>query len=352
MQDNQNIHIQPFGKLSNGHETKLFTLTNANGVSVGLSNYGARVVSFTCPDQNNNYKDIVLGFDNVKDYENSGAYIGASVGRFANRIANAQFELNDQKYMLDANSDSNHLHGGISGFDSRIWHAEVRKADVPTVRFSLFSPDGDQGYPGNLTVHITYTLDNSNALTIKVDAGSDADTPISITNHSYFNLAGSGPVLGHWLTVHSDLYTPQDTNQVPMGEYASVADTPFDFRTAKQIGANIDDDHEQIKIGSGYDHNFMTAAAKSQRIELAALLEDRNSGRTLKVFTDAPGLQLYTANFMDGSLGKNVAHHSRHALCLEPQNIPDSPNKPSFPSCILKQGERYQHTMVFECGTL
>jgi len=351
MQGDQNIHTQSFGTLSNGYETKLFTLTNSNGVSVGLSNYGATLVSFICPDRHGNDSDIVLGFDSVEGYENSGAYIGASVGRFANRIAGAKFSLNGREYTLDANGGVNHLHGGAAGFDKRIWHADILDTPAPAIRFSLFSPDGDQGYPGNLTIHITYTLDDSNALTIKVNAGSDADTPISITNHSYFNLAGSGSILDHWLTVLSDRYTPQDEHQVPTGEYASVVNTPLDFTTARQIGERIDDEHEQIKRGSGYDHNFMTAAVDSQKVELAAILEDRQSGRTLKVSTDAPGLQLYSANFLDGATGKNVEHLSRHAVCLEPQHVPDAPNKPSFPSSILKQGERYRHTMVFEVGT-
>ncbi len=345
------IHIRSFGVLKDNRETSLYTLKNNNGVSVSISNYGATLVSYICPDRQGQLDDIVLGFDNVSGYENSDAYIGATVGRFANRIGHASFSLNNKTYSLDANAAPHHIHGGVSGFSSRIWHADVLDREEPTLRLSLFSPDGDQGYPGNMTVHLLYSLNEANQLHIQIDASSDSDTPISMTNHSYFNLAGSGPINDHWLTLKSNRYTPLDLTQLPSGKFASVEGTPFDFRNARQIGEHIDERHEQLRLGSGYDHNFMTPASEDGELALMATLEDRNLGRKLQLSTNAPGMQLYTANFLAAVAGKGIKHQARHAICLEPQNIPDAPNKPSFPSCILKAGDKYRHTIVFETST-
>lgn len=344
------IEVEPFGQL-NKQEAKLYTLRNKNGLSASITDYGATLVSFSCPDGTGQFADIVLGFDTLQGYLDSDAYMGATVGRFANRIANGEFKLNGKHYTLDKNGGPNHLHGGVSGFNSRIWHSQIIESQQSALRFTLFSPDGDQGYPGNLTIHVTYTLTDSDQLIFEAEAVCDNDTPISITNHSYFNLAGRGSIEDHYLQIFSDLYTPLDDQQVPTGELAKVENTPLDFKRPKRIGKDIDNDDVQIKIGSGYDHNFMTAAAESKTIEAAAEIEDRQNGRTLTIFTDSPGLQLYTANFLSGSKGKGVEHKARHALCLEPQQVPDAPNKAQFPSCILKAGQRFKTTTIFEAST-
>lgn len=344
------VEVRPFGRLNDSRETKLYTLRNANGIEASITDYGATLVSFLAPDRNGNVADIVLGYDKQQDYIDSAAYLGATVGRFANRIADGRFELNGKAYTLDTNCGPNHLHGGQSGFDSRIWHSEILHTSEPSLRFSLFSPDGDQGYPGNLTAHTTYCLNDLNQLVIKMTATCDADTPISMTNHSYFNLAGSGSIEDHYLKLNCEHYTPLNQNHIPSGELASVANTPFDFRHARKVGEQIDSDHEQLKIGSGYDHNFVTPAYQSGQLALVAELEEKVSGRVLSVSTNAPGLQLYTANFLDGRVGKQVKHESRHAVCLEPQHIPDAPNNAAFPSCILKPGEQYEHTIIFACS--
>lgn len=347
----KSVHTRPFGVLNDTKEATLYTLRNDHGVSASLTNYGATLVALNCPDRNGRMADIVLGFDNVNDYVKSGTYIGATVGRYANRIGGAAFEIEGKRYSLDANNGPNSLHGGLDGFNRRLWHAEIIDADCPTVRFSLFSPDGDQGFPGNMTIHVTYSLNNENALSIHVDATSDASTPISITNHSYFNLAGKGPIDDHWLHIPSDRYTPLNDDQIPTGEFASVENTPFDFTAPHQVGERINADHPQIKIGGGYDHNFITSAKAGAEPVEAAMLEHKESGRILRAYTNAPGIQLYTANFLGSDeYGKGVTHHPRHSLCLEPQHIPNTPNNSDFPSCILNPGERYRHTMVFHCS--
>lgn len=357
--------VTSFGHLSDGRETKVFTLTNNSGMSARVSDYGATLVSFLAPDRKGALGDIVLGFDDVRSYERNGAYMGATVGRFANRIADGKFTIDGQSYELAVNNGPNHLHGGVEGFSYRIWDAEIldgseigssaidsSEIDSPAsaVRFSLQSPDGDENYPGNLDISVTYRLLENGQLHIDVAAKTDATTPISITNHSYFNLAGAGPIAGHWLKVPSTHYTPLSDKQVPTGELAPVTDTPFDFQTFRQIGERIEDTHPQLDIGSGYDHNFMTQANGTEPV-LAACAEHRESGRTLALYTNAPGVQLYTANFIGGS-GKGVAHTARHAFCLEPQAIPDAPNQSVFPSCFITPDEPYQHTMIFEAGVL
>ncbi len=339
------IKQRAFGKLASGKEATLYTLSNSNGVQVDVCDYGATLVALRCPDREGNIGNIVLGFHSIEAYLESDAYLGATVGRFANRIADGKFELKEKQYSLDINGTPNHIHGGVDGFDKRMWHANVLSQEASAIRFSLFSPDGDQGYPGNLSMHCVYRLENDNRLTIAFDATCDQSTPISITNHSYFNLAGSASVLDHWLTLDADFYTPMNQQQIPTGEIAPVADTPFDFRSAHQIGERINDNHEQLKITSGYDQNFITKAQQHGGVVHAAKLRDEPSGRQLDIFTDAPAMQVYTANFLEGAPQLNLVRHS--SICIEPQNFPDAPNNNAFPSCILHPGETYKNTIVF-----
>lgn len=345
------ISIDDFGALPNGRRCKLFTLRNANGVSASITDFGATLTSFISPDREGQLADIVLGFDNVAGYYHADAYMGAMVGRFANRIAAGRFELHGKRYQLDVNNGPNHLHGGNEGFDMRIWHAEALKNNSG-VRFSLFSPDGDQGYPGNLTIHVLYRLSEDNELSIKIDANTDQPTPISLTNHSYFNLAGRGSITDHWLQIPATHFTPLDKNQIPTGDILPVAGTPLDFRKPHRLGERIDDAHEQIDIGSGYDHNFVTGATLGGERKIAAILEEKHSGRVLELSTNAPGLQVYTANFLDASTeGKGMLHKRRHAVCLEPQNFPDAVNKPTFPSSILSPGNKYHGEIALKVRT-
>lgn len=348
------VTTRPFGNLPNGQSTTLYTLKNSHGVRAGISNYGATLVSLSCPDKRGISADIVLGFDDIQGYLNSDAYMGSTVGRFANRIANGGFTIAGTHYTLATNNGPNHLHGGLNGFDKRVWHAEILDDSNAAVRFTLFSPDGDQGYPGNVRIHCTYRLNEEGQLQIDIDATSDKATPINITNHAYFNLTGkTGSALEHNLHIASTHYTPLNEHQIPSGEQKTVVGTPFDFTETTRLGERINTEHPQLNIGNGYDHNFITPAMKSGQTELAATLSDKTSGRKLEVYTNAPGLQLYTANFLDGrAYGKGVTHERRGAVCLEPQHFPDSPNRPDFPSCIIEPGQRYRHTMIFAVSLL
>jgi aldose 1-epimerase len=319
--------------------------------------YGAIIVSLRVPDRSGQLGDVVLGFDTFDEYvARKPPYFGAIVGRYGNRIAKGRFTLDGKTYELATNNGPNHLHGGEKGFDKLVWNAEPfeRGGDVGIV-YTLMSPDGDQGYPGTLNIRTTYTLSAANALTMDYDATTNKATPINLTQHSYFNLAGegSGDILGHELTIDADRYTPVDETLIPTGELAAVDGTPFDFRTTTAIGARIDADNPQLRYGQGYDHNWvLSGGSTGSALHHAARLADPKSGRTLDVSTTEPGLQFYAGNFLDGTIAGKAGHvyRRRNALCLETQHFPDSPNHENFPSTILRPGARHQSTTVFAFG--
>jgi aldose 1-epimerase len=337
------IKKSPFGNTPLG-PASLFTCTNSNGIVVKLTDYGAIVVSVETPDLNGKRANIALGFPTIDGYLLRHPYFGATVGRFCNRIAKGQFELDGQEYKLATNNGANHLHGGVVGFDRVIWQAEaVRTNGGVGVRFTRRSPDGEEGYPGNLDVSALYLLTNEDELRVEFTATADRATPVNLTNHSYWNLhgAGSGKILDHQLMIAADQYLPVDSELIPTGELKPVAGTPLDFRQPTAIGARI------ANVGGnpiGYDHCYVLRS-KGQSMELAARVADPASGRVLEVYTDQPGVQLYTGNFLSG--GESDGGFGQHAgLCLETQHFPDSPNQPNFPSTILHPGETFRRTTV------
>ena len=346
-----NVIRAPFGTLPDGRAVEIFTLANPSGVEVRTIPYGAIIVSIKVPDRAGTIDDVVLGFDALDGYLKQSPYFGAVVGRYGNRIAKGRFAIDGTPFRLATNNGPNHLHGGVRGFDKLLWHAEMfLREDEAGVVYTLTSPDGDEGYPGTLNAKVTYTLTAANALTVDYDATTDKPTVVNLTQHSYFNLAGRGDILGHRLTIDADRYTPVDATLIPTGELAPVDGTPFDFRQPTMIGARIGADNGQIRNGGGYDHNWVLGSAKA--LQHAAKLEDPSSGRTLDVSTTEPGLQFYSGNFLDGTLtGKGGrVYQKRAAVCLETQHFPDSPNHPNFPSTLLRPGERYQSKTVFGFG--
>jgi aldose 1-epimerase len=345
-----------FGALPDGTTVDLYTLTNASGVEMRVTNYGGIIVSLKTPDRTGKLDDIVLGMDSLEGYLKGVPYFGAIVGRYGNRIANARFTLDGKTYTLAANNGKNALHGGLKGFDKQAWKAEPfeRAGEVGLV-LTYLSPDGDQGYPGALSAKVTYTLTDRNELAVDYEATTDKATPINLTQHSYFNLAGAGTrdVLTHELTLNADRYTPVDATLIPTGELAPVDGTPFDFRTNTAIGARIDAAHPQIKFGGGYDHNWVLTR-QGDGLSLAARVVEPTSGRVLEVRTTEPGVQFYTGNFLDGTItGKGGrVYQKRYGFCLETQHYPDSPNKPSFPSSIVRPGTPLRSKTVFAFSTL
>ncbi len=344
----------PFGTLPDGTAVDLFTLTNAQGVEVRAITYGGIIVSIRVPDREGRLDDVVLGYDTLDGYVARNPYFGCITGRYANRIAKARFTLEGRTYRLAANDGPNHLHGGVRGFDKVVWRGEpLQEADRVGVVFSRTSPDGEEGYPGTLDVRVTYALTDANELRVEYEATTDKPTPVNLTQHTYFNLKGegSGDVLGHVLAIDADRYTPVDETLIPTGALEPVDGTPFDFRTPAPIGARIAADHEQIRRGRGYDHNFVLRRAGDGLVRAARVVEP-TTGRTLEVWTTEPGLQFYSGNFLDGTIrgkGGHVYGH-RSGFCLETQHFPDSPNQPQFPSTILRPGERYHSTTVFRFG--
>jgi aldose 1-epimerase len=338
-----------FGTVS-GQNVELFTLRNAHGIEVKATNYGAIITSIVTPDRTGRPGDIVLGFDALDAYLKDPPYFGAVVGRYGNRIAKGRFTLDGRTYRLATNNGPNHLHGGLKGFDKVVWKAEPVSEGTGVV-FSRRSPDGEEGYPGNLDVRITYTLTDDNQLVIDYHATTDKATPVNLTQHSYFNLAREGDILGHQLLIAADRYTPVDSTLIPTGDLAPVEGTPFDFRTPTAIGARIDQPNDQLKNGGGYDHNWVVNRNGAGR-QLAARVLEPTSGRTLEVSTTEPGLQFYTGNFLDGTItGKGGrVYLRRSAFCLETQHFPDSPNQPKFPSTILRPGGAYDSQTVFRFG--
>jgi aldose 1-epimerase len=349
------IKMSIFGKMPDGQPVHLYTLTNRKGMQVALADYGARIVSIDVPDGHGNLADVVLGFDSFKGYLGNDPYFGATVGRYANRIAKGTFTLDGVQYKLPINDGPNSLHGGTQGFDKRVWTAKELSQSHPAVEFTYLSKNGEEGYPGDLHVAVVYRLEDDNVLRIDYTATTDKDTVINLTNHSYFNLSGqgSGSILNEEAMINASHFTPIDANLIPTGEIHSVGGTPFDFRKLTRIGARINEDNEQLKFAHGYDDNFVLDR-ESAGLVLAARVVDPESGRVLECFTTEPGLQFYTGNFLDGSIhGKRgKVYGRRSAFTLETQHFPDSPNHPDFPSTELKPGETYHQTTIFKFSTL
>ncbi len=337
---------QSFGTTSRGEPARLFVLRNAHGITARLTDYGATLVGLSLPDRAGIFEDVLLGFDDVSGYESdANQYFGCTTGRVANRIAKGRFKLGARTYSVATNNGPNHLHGGGPRALSRVmWQAE--RLDPQALRFTYVSPDGEEGYPGALTIAVTFSLTDDDELTIEYEATTDAATPVNLTNHAYWNLAGHGSptVLDHELVLMADQYTPTDDTLIPTGELASVGDTAFDFRTAKTIRRDLG--RVADTAAGGFDHNFVLRG-EAGKLRLAAALRDPASGRTLQILTTEPGIQFYSGNFLHGQIGKQGRlYEHRSACCLETQHFPDSVNQPAFPSVILKPGETYRHKTV------
>ena len=339
----------PFGNLPDGSPVTAYTLANRHGMQVKVLDFGAIISEVHVPDRDGKFADVVLGFDHIEPYLANMAFLGAVIGRFGNRIAKGQFSLDGKDYQLAINNAPNHLHGGEQGFHQVLWQAVPFETDEAVgITFTRSSPDGEDGYPGKLDVTLVYELNNDNALSLRYHAVTDQATPVNLTNHSYFNLAGQGHILGHELSINADRYTPVDAGSIPTGELADVAGTPFDLRQPTVIGDSIDLPHEQIRIGRGYDQNFVLNKKAGQLLNLAATVRDPASGRMMQVYTQEPGVQFYSGNFLDGTLGgKGQTYGYRSGFALEPQHFPDSPNQPAFPNTILRPGEQYQTETVY-----
>ncbi len=344
------ITKQDFGQTTDGIPATLYTLTNNNGMQVKITNYGGTVTSILAPDKAGSLGEITLGFDNLAQYIKESPYFGCLVGRYANRIAEGKFTLNGVEYVLAQNDVDRHLHGGLVGFDKVVWQAEELSDDNgDALSLTYQSVDGEENYPGTLDVTVVYTLTNDNELKIDYTATTEVDTVLNLTNHTYFNLAGSGDILGHELTLNADSFTPIDSTLIPIGELRSVKGTPLDFTSATVIGDRIEQDDEQLKLASGYDHNWIINES-AEPLTLAATVYEPTTGRILKTYTTQPGIQFYTGNFLDGTAtgwGGRV-YHKRTGFCLETQHFPDSPNQPEFPSTVLKPGETYNQTTVYK----
>lgn len=344
-----------FGRLPDGRPVELFTLTNAHGIEVRAMTYGAIITSIRTPDRNGTPADIALGFDSLGGYLGGSPYFGAVVGRYANRIAGGRFTLDGVGYQLARNNGPNTLHGGARGFDKVLWSGEpFETGSTVGVRLRYDSPDGEEGYPGALAVQVTYTLTDADELMVDYEASTTKATPINLSQHTYWNLHGDGgDILDHALTLDASAFTPVDSTLIPTGQIAPVAGTPFDFRRATPIGARINDQHEQLRFGRGYDHNWVIDRDRPGTLVHAARLEDPVSGRRLDISTTEPGVQFYSGNFLDGSLkgkGGRVYGH-RTGLCLETQHFPDSPNHQNFPSTVLRPGEHYRSRTVIAFST-
>ena len=351
-------HRSPAGTLADGEQVEAVTLSNKAGVSARILTYGATLQSFVAPDRDGRPGDIVLGYDEAANYEAIPNYFGVTVGRYANRIGGGRFSLDGRQYQLTQNDAANSLHGGTEGFDKRNWRiVEVADGPIARVVLALESPDGDQGYPGNLSVRVTYTLDEAGDLGILFEATTDATTIVNMTNHALFNLAGVGAPQGamdHWLTLPAQAYTPVDDALIPTGELAPVAGTVFDFRQPRRIEDGLRDASDpQIVIGRGYDHNWALDKGRTDEPELAARLVHPASGRVLEVLSTEPGLQFYSGNFLVGTVvGKGMTvYRMGDGIALEPQNFPDAPNRANFPSARIEPGKPYRHQMIYRVST-
>jgi len=341
-----------FGQTADGKRVDLFTLANAGGMEVKITTYGAAVVSLVVPDRSGKPADVGLGYDSLEDYIAGRYYFGCIAGRYANRIAGGKFTLSGAEYRLAANEGGNHLHGGLRGFDKKVWQAHEFEDNADMgLKFSYLSPDGEEGYPGNLACTVIYTLGAANELKIDYRAVTDSPTIVNLTQHAYFNLAGagSGDILSHELMINADRFTPVDSRLIPTGELKSVEGTPFDFTRSTTIGERIDSDDEQLMLGKGYDHNWILNK-EIDGSSPAARVSEPNSGRTLEVYTTQPGLQFYSGNFLDNRIAAKAGqiYHCRGGFCLETQHFPDSPNRPNFPSTVLDPGAKYEHTTIFK----
>jgi aldose 1-epimerase len=343
------ISKEAFGKTKDGTPVDLFILRNTKGAEARICNYGGLVISLKVPDRHGKLGDVVLGYDNLDGYLKSSPYFGALVGRYGNRIAKGKFTLDGKEYTLAINNGPNALHGGIKGFDKVVWTPKMLALpEGPALELRYVSKDGEEGYPGNLSVTAVYSLTEDNGLKLEYTATTDKDTVVNLTQHTYFNLAGKGDNLHHEVMIHADKFTPVDSTLIPTGELRPVEGTPFDFRKPTTIGARINQDDEQLKFGKGYDHNWVINKPAG-KLGLMARVAEPTSGRVLEVLSTEPGLQFYTGNFLDGTItGKGGwVYQFRNAFCMEPQHYPDSPNHPNFPSVVLKPGQVYKHTLIY-----
>lgn len=344
-----NVRRQPFGLTKDGTAVDLYTLRNRQGAEARISNYGGLLISLTMPDRNGQFGDVVLGYDSLADYIKDTPYFGALIGRYGNRIAKGRFTLNGKGYTLATNNGPNALHGGLKGFDKVVWKPTViATAQGPGLKLEYVSKDGEEGYPGTLTVTATYTLTEDNALELEFNATTDQDSVVNLTHHSYFNLAGQGDILNHQVMIPAAKFTPVDATLIPTGQLRPVEGTPFDFRQLTAIGARIQQDDEQLKFGGGYDHNWVVDKPLGQ-LGLMARVFEPTSGRVMEVLSDEPGLQFYSGNFLNGSnKGKRGwVYQLRNGFCMEPQHYPDSPNQPAFPSVVLKPGQVFHNTIIY-----
>lgn len=344
------IQSDVFGTTRNGETVTLYTLTNNQGMVVKIMNYGATITSIQTPDKNNTIEEVTLGFDSLQSYLAGHPFFGNVVGRYGNRIAKGKFTLEGQEYTLATNNGPNHLHGGLQGFDKKVWTAEPLPSDsTASLRLTYLSPDMEEGYPGNLTATVTYTLNNNNELIVDYQATTDKPTVVNLTNHTYFNLTGKtkSDILNHEVMLNADRFVPVDRTLIPTGELRPVEGTPFDFRTPTTVGSRINDTDQQLEFGIGYDHCWVL---NGSGMKLAASVYEPESGRYLEVFTEEPGIQFYSGNFLDGSLtGRgNVVYNQRYGLCLETEHFPDSPNQPEFPTTVLNPGETYETQTIFK----
>ncbi len=353
-QSGPTVTVAHFGRTPDGEAVEVYTLTNAGGMQVRAITYGAIIQAIRVPDRSGHLADVALGHDSLQGYLAASPYFGAVVGRYANRIARGRFSLEGRTYRLAINNGPNHLHGGLKGYDKVVWRARsFQRGDSTGVIFEHTSPNGDEGYPGTVRVSVTYTLTPRNELVVEYGATTDRPTPVNLSQHTYFNLAGqgNGDILRHVLTIRADRYTPVDTTLIPTGELASVAGTPFDFREPTAIGSRIGQAHPQLQRGKGYDHNFVLSRPGPGLFHAVRVLEP-TTGRTLDISTTEPGLQFYSGNFLDGTITGKAGHVYGHrsGLVLETQHFPDSPNQPRFPSTILLPGAEYRSRTIFAFG--
>ena len=322
----------------------MFTIKNSNGISANFINTGATLVSLQVPDRKGKFDDVTLGYNNFDLYKENPSYFGCIVGRYGNRIANGEFQIDNKKYKLTINNNGNHLHGGITGLSSRVWKEEI--INDSSIKFSYISPDREQGYPGTLSINVVYSITNENGLKIEIEAITDSPTILNPTNHSYFNLFGSGTILDHKIFIDSEKYTPIDEKLIPTGELLNVENTPFDLRVEKEVSLNIPMDNPQISRANGFDHNWVLNNFDGNVRKVATVYEEK-SGRFMEIFTDQPGIQFYSGNYLEEPNGKKGAYVKHSGFCLETQHFPDSPNKANFPSTILQPGEKYYYSTEY-----
>lgn len=340
----------PFGKTLDGTPVEIYTLRNSSGMEARIMTYGGTVVSLKVPDRDGKPGDVVLGYDSVDGYLTNSPYFGALIGRYGNRIANGKFSLDGKEYTLPQNNNGNTLHGGDKGYDKVVWTARpIQISSGPALELTYVSKDGEEGFPGTLTVKAVYAVTEKNELVCEFTAKTDKHTVCNLTHHSYFNLRGSGDILDHVVWIDADKFTPTDKNLIPTGELRPVDGTPFDFRKPTRVGARINDDNDQMKAANGYDQNWVLNK-KPGEFSLAAIVTEPATGRKMSVYTTSPGIQFYTGNFLDGTIhGKHgQVYQFRDAFCFEPQGFPDSPNHSNFPRTDLKPGETYKNTIIYK----